>query len=673
MKLKTHHHLIIISLLALGIFSIWTLGHKALAVDSTISVTIGIDVCPNIPGFQTTMPSGMQLDSNGNCYTPAPSIDVCANLAGNQQTIPNGYYRDDNSGNCYIQPAPPIDVCTNLPGVQTIVPLGYTNKADGDCVPIPKDMCSNIDGLQTTIPQDMVRDNQGVCVTPDLPPVAPDEPETPTNPWVAPTKPREPTKPDKNGRLESATSYKNVPTIFNPVVEPLVNLVPESVKTTLRSLPPVIAQTFPYYVFAVLGAGAIGMWLQALREVSASRLLFTLLKREKSIAEEKDNFIALASHYLRTPLTLMTSGLDTIKALKELPEEQIEILRSPILVLDGEIKSILSEIESNQELQAIEAPLANTKDPNFLRSGFFWWPIIVSIAITLLANFFLGVVGEVEIGTLNLWFQVLVFFMVAFFFYTAIRNRYIRQENRVQHEQLITHERTIDRARNAFIERATAALQTGLTSLFALRPNLNGAHSVKFFDDGFERFQAILVKFTLLSQIRAGSEAREEIFDLKTAVDNAIARYLPQADEKQLTIVNNTKPMDITQRRTLFEFVLGSVLDNAIKFSHTGGTIQLAATPKEHKITIKVSDYGVGIDKDKLSQLFKPFSRADSALEFNYEGLGFSLFLDKIIMDHINGTIEADSEVDKGATFTITATTKPASGVPEISPPLPTA
>jgi signal transduction histidine kinase len=51
--------------------------------------------------------------------------------------------------------------------------------------------------------------------------------------------------------------------------------------------------------------------------------------------------------------------------------------------------------------------------------------------------------------------------------------------------------------------------------------------------------------------------------------------------------------------------------------------------------------------------LFKPFSRADSALQFNYEGLGFSLFLDKIITDYMGGDILATSTKGSGTAITV--------------------
>ncbi len=570
--------------------------------------------------------------------------------------IPNGYYRD-NSGNCYVQPAPAVDVCPNLDGTQPVVPLGYTNDSNGNCVAIPPDMCPNIDGPQTTVPEGMVRDDTGACLTPLMPasPQPTITPVEPEKPWVAPSEPR------------TATTLKNVPEAFQPILQPLVDMVPETVKTALRSLPPVVAQTFPYYIFGVLAASALIMWIQAAHELSAASALLAILRKEKAIAEEKDNFIALASHYLRTPLTVMTTGLDTIKALKELPDDIIQTVRIPILGLEDQIRSILAEIEDNATLHAIESPLKAEDSPSFLRSGFFWWPVISSVLLTLLANFFLGVVGNVELGTVNIWMQVLIGFMVITFFYMAIRNRYIRQKNKAYREQLVLHERTIDQARNTFIERTTAALQNGLNNIGAFRANLNGAHSVRFFDDGYQRFVDILTKFMLLSQIRAGSAVTEETFDLHDAVDAAIARLHDQSEQRKMTIVNKVDHTTITERRALFEFVLGSLLDNAIKFSHEGGTIAISSEPKQKKLTLKVSDYGIGIPEEKIPQLFKPFSRADSALDFNYEGLGFSLFLDKIIMDHMDGDINVTSEVEKGSTFSISTpahadskTTKPA-------------
>ena len=80
----------------------------------------------------------------------------------------------------------------------------------------------------------------------------------------------------------------------------------------------------------------------------------------------------------------------------------------------------------------------------------------------------------------------------------------------------------------------------------------------------------------------------------------------------------------------------------------------MSSNPLDTTLTVSVSDHGIGIPEEKMSQLFKPFSRGTSAMEFNYEGLGFSLFLDKIIMDYVGGHIAAESTANQQTTFTVT-------------------
>ena len=126
-------------------------------------VTPPVDVCPNIDGIQTTIPPGMIKNSYGKCVTPPPT-DVCPNIPGVQTTIPPGLIKDA-SGNCVTPP--PTDVCPNIEGVQTSVPAGMVKDASGNCVtPPPTDECPNIDGIQTTVPAGMIKDASGNCVAP---------------------------------------------------------------------------------------------------------------------------------------------------------------------------------------------------------------------------------------------------------------------------------------------------------------------------------------------------------------------------------------------------------------------------------------------------------------------------------------------------------------------------
>jgi signal transduction histidine kinase len=143
--------------------------------------------------------------------------------------------------------------------------------------------------------------------------------------------------------------------------------------------------------------------------------------------------------------------------------------------------------------------------------------------------------------------------------------------------------------------------------------------------------------------------------NLRETIDAAVAQRIPDAEAKQITITNDTPFVMINQHGALFSFVIDSLIDNAIKFTDVGGTISIEAKPSKQQISVNIVDTGVGIPSEKQSQLFKPFSRTESAVDFNYEGLGFSLFLDKIIMDYLGGDISVASQQRAGSTFTITS------------------
>lgn len=598
------------------------------------------DVCPNIPGVQASIPSGMQLDGNGNCYTPTPPpeppviTDLCTNLAGTQETLPSGYYRT-TSGECYVQPTPPavqVDVCPNIDGSQLAVPDGYYLDASNNCyvIPEPTDECPNIPGPQATIPDGMIRENN-VCYTPSTAPITPTTPSTTGTP----------------------ASVQRLPKSLQPIANSLIALVPEQTREWLQSLPQSTAQTIPYYIFLVVVLLALVPILQSIREAMFARQIALILQRERGIAEEKDNFVALASHYLRTPLTLMTGGLDTIIALGELSSEQLAPLRIELVSLDTSIGSILSDIETNAALKNISAPPAVATQQSVLRSGWFWGPIVGSVLLTLVANFFFALVGDKEIGPTNTFFQFLVATAAFVILYLGVRNLHIKRKLHVEQQQLIEHEKTIDEVRNNFISQTTMTLKEALDRINTKRTVLENTPSASYFNDGYSRIESILQKFLLLSQVQAGVDRNMETIDLHEAIDNLIVTYHAAISAKRLTVTNTTTPLFIRQNRLLFNFVLESVIDNAIKFNQEGGSIEIGVEPSSKMITVKVSDNGIGISSEKLSQLFKPFSRTTSAVEFNYEGLGFSLFLDKIIMSYTGGDINIQSAESQGTQLII--------------------
>lgn len=606
-----------------------------------------VDVCPNIEGVQVVVPDGMELDDDGNCFTPEPeeppippvTTDLCRNIDGLQTSLPAGYYRTA-AGECFLQPAEPIDVCPNITGIQTSIPGNYYLDSDNQCYKLPPlvDVCPNIDGPQAVLPDGMVKTGDQ-CYTPE-----PDETsETPS-----------PIPGTGSATGGKSPTLPNIPDVFVPFVQPLVNLVPEPMKQWLQSLPPTVAKTTPYYIFGIVGLLALGVLLQALREAEFTRQLLILLRRERAIAEQKDMFIGLVSHYLRTPLTVMNSGLDTGLALRELSAEATLPLKQELEQLKAHVDGILSEIQNNTLLSDIKTVPDTISPPSVWRSPFFWGSIVSSVLLTLLANFLFGVVGNQVIGTETLAFQTIFGVAILVVLYLAMRNLFVKRHLRDRQRHLVTHEQAIDDVKNSLIARATDTLSQSLANINIYKHLIDSTPSARFFKEGYEQFQELVDKFLLLSYIQAGAERSFETIDIRSMVSSVLARYQTDIAAKNLSVTNSVESMTIYQNRKLFEFVVTSLIDNAIKFNKDGGTIVISTKPSLKTLSIQVNDSGIGIDSTKLGQLFQPFTRATSVAEFNYEGLGFSLFLDRLIMKYTDGIIKITSTPNRGTASTVT-------------------
>src|SRR6185312_13823626 len=100
--------------------------------------------------------------------------------------------------------------------------------------------------------------------------------------------------------------------------------------------------------------------------------------------------------------------------------------------------------------------------------------------------------------------------------------------------------------------------------------------------------------------------------------------------------------------------VLWNLLNNAIKFTDTGGTVSITAERVNCDVEISVRDTGHGISPEFLPNLFARFSQADSSTQRKYGGLGLGLSIVKSLTEMHGGTVAATSSGEgQGATFTV--------------------
>ncbi|MFC5401336.1 response regulator [Cohnella soli] len=165
------------------------------------------------------------------------------------------------------------------------------------------------------------------------------------------------------------------------------------------------------------------------------------------------------------------------------------------------------------------------------------------------------------------------------------------------------------------------------------------------------------------SKMEAGKMKLEEIdFDLYEVLSNLSNIVSLSASEKGLRLrfdVDHRVPQKLKGDPFRLNQILLNLTNNAIKFTQSGVVaVSVGIQANENKgalLRVEVSDTGIGMTEDQLRQLFLPFSQADMSTTRKYGGTGLGLVITKNLVELLGGTIEVNSEANRGSSFVVTA------------------
>lgn len=159
----------------------------------------------------------------------------------------------------------------------------------------------------------------------------------------------------------------------------------------------------------------------------------------------------------------------------------------------------------------------------------------------------------------------------------------------------------------------------------------------------FSRANAGVIKLAE-SQIDVYATLREILKQMSVlATESGVSLHLPETSGRILLLGD-----DLRIRQ-----VLTNVISNAIKFTRSGGRIDVAASVQHDGVRITVRDTGIGIAVQDLAHIFEPFIQAESGLSKSPQGTGLGLAISKRLVELHDGTIELKSVLDEGTTVTI--------------------
>ena len=161
-----------------------------------------------------------------------------------------------------------------------------------------------------------------------------------------------------------------------------------------------------------------------------------------------------------------------------------------------------------------------------------------------------------------------------------------------------------------------------------------------------------------LSELDEGAEMPHEDVSLKVLAEEVCETLADAAKLNDVSLeVTGDDGVVNGVRRLLYEIVY-NLCDNAIKYNHPGGKVEVAVTAQQGAVKISVSDTGIGIALEHQDKVFERFYRVDKSHSKQSGGTGLGLSIVKHAAQYHHGKISVESELNKGTTISVVFDTR---------------
>ena len=142
-------------------------------------------------------------------------------------------------------------------------------------------------------------------------------------------------------------------------------------------------------------------------------------------------------------------------------------------------------------------------------------------------------------------------------------------------------------------------------------------------------------------------------FDINMVIKETVETFETQCEKKQISVdfILDTQTIYVDADLPKIQRVIQNLLDNAIKFSKSGSTIEIHTTEQQHKCFISVKDHGIGIPREDIHKIWTRFYKGDLSRGKNKTGTGLGLSITKEIIEAHGENINVISTEGAGTEF----------------------
>ncbi len=235
---------------------------------------------------------------------------------------------------------------------------------------------------------------------------------------------------------------------------------------------------------------------------------------------------------------------------------------------------------------------------------------------------------------------------------------------RKQAERQLAAAEQANRAKDHFLAVLSHELRTPLTpvvlgiSLLADKPELDAEirETLEMVRSNIELEARLIDDLLDVTRIARGKiELNRNPVELCSVVQRAVEVCKPDIEARRLHFGLDLGPSAsywVDADASRLQQVFWNLLKNAVKFTPHDGCLSIRCRPEDNRISVEITDSGIGIEPEALPRVFNAFEQAERSITRQFGGLGLGLAISKALVELHGGTIEARSEGrNKGASF----------------------